>query len=198
MSELRRNEKGVWMDGNTSVCRKVEIEFANRFDDLAGCKTRITALVGVGSKTINNALDQAAANAVREKFEHLVPDGWEFVDVRAPKQGEHYVTSEGGVSEAMWDVQAVSAIFVIVRKKHDPRDWWPKWVTARYLAVNKNLHGWWAFNKKPPRFFTEWEDVGCYIDVRFVNADFPEVKLEKQGESAVFENPYWNGCVFVE
>ena len=61
--------------------------------------------------------------------EHIAAE-WEVVAVRKPMVGECCLMSSGEITDVVRMAKDGSVPRVIVCRKDNPRDWWPKWITA--------------------------------------------------------------------
>lgn len=71
-----------------------------------------------------------------------VPEGWEAVAYRCPKNGDSYMISSGEINTAYVDFTHKK--FIIVRKVWE----WPKWLLAPWIAMDRS-DAWYSFIDEP-------------------------------------------------
>ena len=77
----------------------------------------------------------------KQMVEVEVPDGWEVVEYRRPRMGDHYLRAGLGIQMAPCDFEYER---IIVRKAWQ----WPAWLKAAWIAMD--LDGeWYAWSKLP-------------------------------------------------
>lgn len=79
----------------------------------------------------------------RIEIEVDVPDGFEFVEFRPPKEGEYFVMYCGSPVTATSDYGKKHPRLIVRRKWH-----WPEWLTAEWIAMDE-CGRWYAFDDEP-------------------------------------------------
>ena len=113
-----------------------------------------------------------------------IPDGWEAVGYGIPNY-QPWLTHDGQVCE-----RDCAAPRIILRKKFDVREWWPKWLKAKYVARNASGQ-WMAFAERPsiqPRIGETW--VGMNKILICGMFDFTPPEHITDWRESLIENPF--------
>lgn len=105
---------------------------------------------------------------------------WEVVRVGVPREGEYVITALGGVAAFNRKIHYVVPQ-VIVRRKLNPSDWWPEWLTADRITFGR--HGSIGFHVAGDSAY--WRDMSSLLDLSWI----PE-NLKRSG--VTIQNP-WKG-----
>lgn len=114
-----------------------------------------------------------------------IPEGWEPVAVRVPKDGDYAWTELGPIAWERSPILTTKSFFILRRKFI-----WPPWLTAEWIAMDGNGL-WWAYEKEPSSGVDGWCSNGGnairlthgFFDLQFPDLPWRESKMRNPHRS---------------